>query len=693
MTGTTAAPPAPPRRRRALRWILGGLAAFVLVLLGCELAGWPFLAGPVERALSNALHREVQLRAADDATSSRGATVRFLGGLEVRVPVLRIGAPDWSRRPYFLRAEGARMHLSYGALWRARRGAPLDIALLHADRLTVHAERLKDGRASWQFGDPNASAEASGPPELPQIQELTVRDGHLTYEDAPLRARLTGEVQLNEGVLADNTVSGLVGSAKGTYGGFDVTARLKAAGAMPLLASTRSAPPTPVQLELTAGRANLQFKGTVSDVLKLTGLSGIYKVTGPSLGAVGEPLGVTLPTTGAFSINGKVVKQDKLWRVVADRATVGESKLGAALTFDARPKVPELSGEVHGPRVLLADLAPAIGAEPPAERGAAPVTPGPNVLPDKPFDLPSLRAMNANVLLAFDRVELGHLFAMPLSPLKTHLTLKDGKLRLDDLVARTAEGNMRGNVSLDGTGQAALWTTDLRWNDVRLERWIKQQRSDNAPPYVSGRLVGRAQLRGEGKSTAQILGSLDGSLRTSIRDGKMSHLAIEAAGIDVAQLLGVMIKGDDDLPIQCALVDLKANDGVLTPRAMVVETTDSNIWVDGKLSLRDESMDLRAVVSPRDFSPLTLRTPLRVRGTFSDPVISLEKAPLARKAAMAVLLGLVNPFAALIPLVDPGSDDEHDETCAALLERARKAAPPAPASRTAMAPSSGSGAR
>ena len=693
MTGTTAAPPAPPRRRHALRWILGGLAAVVLLLIACELAGWPFLAGPVERALSNALHREVQLRAVDDAASSRGATVRFLGGLEVRVPVLRIGAPDWSQQPFFLRAEGARMHLSYRALWHARRGEPLDIALLHADRLTVHAERLKDGRASWQFGDPNAPADASGTPQLPQIQELNVRDGHLTYEDAPLRARLTGQVQLNEGTLADNTVSGLLGSAKGTYGGFDVTAKLMAAGAMPLLASARSAPPTPVQLELTAGRAHLQFKGTVSDVLKLSGLSGIYKVTGPSLGAVGEPLGVTLPTTGAFSIAGKVVKQDKVWRVIADRATVGESRLSAALTFDARPKVPELSGEVHGPRVLLADLAPAIGAEPPRARSAAPVTSGPNVLPDKPFDLPSLRAMNANVLLAFDRVELGHLFATPLSPLKTHLTLRDGKLRLDDLVARTAEGNMRGNVSLDGTGQAALWATDLRWNEVRLERWIKQQRSDNAPPYVSGRLAGRAQLRGEGKSTAQILGSLDGSLRTSIREGKMSHLAIEAAGIDVAQLLGVMIKGDDDLPIQCALVDLKANAGVLTPRAMVVETTDSNIWVDGKVSLRDESMDLRAVVSPRDFSPLALRTPLHVRGTFSDPVISLEKAPLARKAAMAVLLGLVNPFAALIPLVDPGSDDEHDETCAALLERARKAAPPAPVNRTAMAPSPGSGGR
>lgn len=682
MTGAETAPP-PHRRPRVLRWTLGVLAVLVLAAIACEIAGWPFLAKPVERALSNTLHREVLLRAADDPTSTQGATVRFLGGLKVQVPLLQIGAPAWSQRPYFLHAEGARMRLSYSALWRAREGQPLDIALLHADRLTVHAERLKDGRASWQFGDPLAPPpppDTTDPLQLPTVQELTVRDGRLTYVDALLRANITGEVRLDEGALADNTVSGLLGSAKGTYAGFNVAAKLTAAGAMPLLASSQSAPPTPVQLDLTAGRAALHFKGTVSDVLKLSGLSGVYKVTGPSLGAVGEPLGVTLPTTGAFAMTGKIVKQGDVWRFIADRATIGQSSLSAALTFDARPKVPVLSGEVRGPRVLLADLAPTIGAEPPPTPGAAPVTPGPRVLPDKEFDLPSLRAMDANVLMAFDRVELGSLFATPLSPLKTHLTLHGGKLRLDDLVARTADGNLRGNVTLDGTGQVALWTTDLRWNEVRLERWIKQERRGDAPPYVSGRLVGRAQLHGEGKSTAQILASLDGSVRTSVRGGKVSHMAIEAAGIDVAELLGVLIKGDRDLTIQCALVDLKADNGVLTPRTMVVETKDSNIWVDGKLSLRDESLDLRAVVSPNDFSLLTLRTPVRVRGTFSKPDISLEKAPLARKAALAVLLGLVNPVAALIPLVDPGSDDKHDDSCASLLERARKA-PGAPVGR------------
>ena len=685
----TASSPSRPRRHRhaALRWIGGIVGALLLLVIVCELAGWPFLARPVERALTNTLQRNVLLRSADDWGSTQGATVRFLGGLRVQVPMMQIAAPSWSERPYFLHAEGARLRLSYTALWRASQGRPLDITELHADRLTVHAERRKDGSASWQFG-PQDKPETSDdtPLVLPTVQALTVRDGRLTYQDAPLRADITGEVQLDEGTLADNTVSGLLGSAEGTYAGFDVSAKLTAAGAMPLLASVEGAPPTPIDLRLKAGKAALHFKGSVTDVLRLGGMSGAYTVTGSSLGAVGEPLGVTLPTTGPFAMSGRIVKQGDVWRFIADKATVGESRLTAALTYDARPEVPVLSGEVKGPKLLLADLAPSIGARPAAGPADTPSTPGEKVLPDREFDLPSLRAMNANVLLAFDTVDLGDVFARPFSPLKTHLTLRDGQLKLDDIVARTADGTLRGLVALDGSGQLALWRTDLRWSDVRLERWIRQERDGDAPPYISGRLVGRAQLNGEGKSTAQILSTLDGSVRTSLRNGQLSQLAIEAAGIDIAQALGVVVRGDKDIPVQCALVDLQAENGVFKPRAAVVETPDSNIWVDGTVSLRNEALDLRAVVSPKDFSPLTLRTPVRVTGTFNDPAVALEKGPLARKAAAAVLLSLLHPVAALVPLLDPGSDDERD-ACADLLARARKASQaPVPAPTAARGP-------
>jgi uncharacterized protein involved in outer membrane biogenesis len=670
-------------RRRAWSWSLLGLAGAVLVaLVACEALGWPFLVGPAQRLLADTLKRDVRLADAPDH-----GRIRLLGGLRIDIPMLEIGSAAWSKDPYFLHAENAQLRVSYSALWRAHRGDALDIKRLHADRLIVHAERRADGMASWQFGEPKAQQEKGT--RLPRVRSLSVTDGQLTVVDAPLKADLQAEVRLadqdTEAPLpagaASAPLTGLVVRAKGTYGGFAVEGRLRSIGVMPLLVSDDDAPPVPVALRIDTGRAALRFRGTVTDVLKLEGMNGRVQVSGPSLSAVGDPLGVTLPTTGPFEIDGRVAKHGEVWNVLVDDATVGSSRLNAALTYDMRPKVPRLSGRVAGPRLLLADLLPSIGVGPAPAPAVAPEQkppkrPGDRVLPNRAFDLPSLSAMDANVLLAFDRAELGRIFALPLEPLRAHLTLADGKLAISDLVARTADGSLAGAVSLDGKPKLALWDSDLRWSGVRLERWLNQGRPADKPPYVTGRLIGQARLKGQGRSTAEILGSLDGSVVTRIVEGKVSHLAVEGAGLDLAQALGVMVKGDELLTIDCALVDLQAKQGVLRPRAMVVDTRDSTVWADGTLSLADESMDLRAVVTPKDFSPLALRTPLRVQGSFSDPKISLEKAPLARKVGTSVLLGLLNPLAALIPLVDVGERQPSGEGCNALLERARQHAAP-----------------
>jgi uncharacterized protein involved in outer membrane biogenesis len=126
-------------------------------------------------------------------------------------------------------------------------------------------------------------------------------------------------------------------------------------------------------------------------------------------------------------------------------------------------------------------------------------------------------------------------------------------------------------------------------------------------------------------------------------------------GLDLAQSLGVYFKGDNALVLDCALADLGVAAGTLLPRLLVLDTSDSTVWVDGSVSLATEQMDLRAVVAPKDFSILTLRSPLHIQGSLSQPKVSVEKGPLGLKLGSALLLGLLNPLAAILPLVDVGS--------------------------------------
>ena len=105
------------------------------------------------------------------------------------------------------------------------------------------------------------------------------------------------------------------------------------------------------------------------------------------------------------------------------------------------------------------------------------------------------------------------------------------------------------------------------------------------------------------------------------------------------------------------------------------------LWIDGSLSLATEELDLRVVVSPKDFSPLALRAPLHLRGSFSNPRVSVDKGKLGMRLGASALLALLNPLAALIPLMDTGGGAEAQrgvDACRALTGRAVAAPKAAP---------------
>jgi uncharacterized protein involved in outer membrane biogenesis len=284
------------------------------------------------------------------------------------------------------------------------------------------------------------------------------------------------------------------------------------------------------------------------------------------------------------------------------------------------------------------------------------------------------------VQIAIAEVEANTTLLEPLRPFKAHLLLTAGVLTLTDIDARTAQGHLGGTLGLDGKLNSAHWVAALNWDGVQLQRWIHQQRGASLPPYVSGQLQGHATLQGSGRSTAEILGTLQGDIGATVVNGTVSHLLVEAGGLDLAQSLGVYVKGDNALVLDCALADLSVAEGVLRPRLLVLDTSDSTVWVDGTLSLATESLDLRAVVAPKDFSVLTLRSPLHIRGSFADPKVSVEKGPLGLKLGSALLLGLVNPLAAILPLVDLGNRKDaraNAASCQARMQQKLQRALPA----------------
>ncbi len=681
-----AVAPAARRRRggRAARIAVAALAALAVVLVAAEALGWRFLRAPLQAALASTLGTDVRIDAPFRA--------RLLRPPGVEVGALRVGAAADSGVPFLFDAEGVRLRWRWRDVLALQRGERLRLRALEADRLEAHLRRDADGRASWHFAPPDPDA-ARRPMQLPEFGRLAVRDGRLHVDDAPSHLVLAVRLGVQEGEASPNDASsqGVELEARGRWRDEPADIALTVRGlAGAVGASPDAASGIDGKARIVIGRARIEFDGRLDDPLGARGIDGRVEASGPSLAAIGEPFGLTLPATPPFALRGRLVRDAEQWRAEVDAARVGSSRLRGAFRYDASGEVPRLTGTLGGARLAIADLAPAVGApETPPNDGAPD-----RVLPAREFDLPSLRAMDADVQVAIDEFELNTPVLAALEPLKAHVRLERGVLTLSDIDARTAGGAVGGRTVLDATKEPPAWQADLRLSDVDLAGWLRAARKETStvdardPPaklarerrearqggaparsYVTGVLQAQLQLAGRGRSTAAILGSLDGRVRAAVRDGSLSNLALEVVGLDLAQALGVMARGDESLPLRCAVVAARARDGELKAEAAVFDTSDTTVTFDGTVDLGDERLALRAVALPRDFSVFTLRTPVRVGGTLAEPRVELDKAPLARRVIAGLALGLINPLAALLPFIDPG--DPQAGGCAALVERQR----------------------
>lgn len=722
-TPSSAPAPTPPgpRRRSGRHGVVKGVGAVVLLLLVaigvCEWLGWPFLRRPAEQWLSQKLDRQVRF----DGPDGDAWTLRLIGHLRLSSDSLTIAGPSWSTMGGpTLQAQHASLTLRYSDLLAMREdGQPLRVKALRAGDIAMRLERDVEGRASWQFGkQPPSDTQVRKRPSVDGIRFdlLDVRNGTLLVDDKIQRLSLLGRFALRETwTTAEEAASaaasssrvavdfgervagkrpgasaasaptgdpgpgesdryGVTASAEGHFRDLPIKASLQTGSALPWLSSDPNAPAVPVTLRGNIGKAQLSFDGLVRDLLFSQGLSGQYSLSGPSLAAVGEPLGVTLPTTPAFAMQGKLTRDGSRWTTAVSKATIGKSHLSGEFEYN-KPEnaLPTLTGELRGRELWLADLGPAVGV--PAQPGERKEKKAASrVLPDKQFDLPSLRAMNANVNVKLARFESGTALLQAAEPLNARIVLQDGVLELRDIDARVARGQVAGRMLLDGRGPQAKWQARLRVGGVHLEQWLNLERK-NGKRWVTGVMGGRVALDGVGRSTAELLASADGRMVLYWTDGTISHLIVEAAGIDIAQGLGLLVRGDDALQVNCGVADLRVKDGVVTPRPMVIDTRDSVVLVDGGMSLATERLALTAKVDPKDKSPLTLRTPLNIQGTMGDPQLSLQKGPLLRKLLPAAVLGVaVAPLAAIVPLIDLGEEPDA-ENLRALSECNARLAP------------------
>lgn len=450
----------------------------------------------------------------------------------------------------------------------------------------------------------------------------------------------------------------------GRYKNVPINGTGKVGGVLAIQDTSR---PFPLQADVKAGDTRLAIVGTLTDPMHLAALDLRLWLQGTSMSHLYQLTGITLPDTPPYATEGRLIGNFKphasTFRYENFNGRVGGSDLGGTLTWAQREPRPKLSGELVSNLLQFSDLAPVIGADTAAskaKRGDTTRQPPDRVLPVATFRTERWSAIDADV--KFTGRKLIKSPQLPITNLYTHILLQDGVLSLEPLQFGVAGGTLATNAHLDGSRTPLKGRFTLAARHLKLKQLFPTQK---VMQTALGEINGDASLSATGNSPAALAATSTGEVKALITNGRISRLLMEAAGLNVANVVYEKLFGNRDVNINCAAIDFAANDGMLDPKVFALDTDDALINVDGPINLRDESLDLKIHPHTKGFRIFSLRSPLYAKGTFKNPKVGVDAGALALRAGAMVGLGLINPFAALIPLIAPSNN--RDVPCSELF--------------------------
>ena len=149
-------------------------------------------------------------------------------------------------------------------------------------------------------------------------------------------------------------------------------------------------------------------------------------------------------------------------------------------------------------------------------------------------------------------------------------------------------------------------------------------------------LRGQLTLAGQGGSIAAMLGGASGSMSVRMDKGSMSNLADAKLGMNIGKVLGLWVRGDRDIAINCAVMAFDVRGGTGKSRAIVLDTEQTRVEGTGTVDLREERWDFMLHPRPKNPGLLTKSVSLRAHGTFRRAETSIQaRVPGERGPAFA----------------------------------------------------------
>ncbi|MGH8669412.1 MAG: AsmA family protein [Burkholderiales bacterium] len=613
--------------RATLKWTVWLVLGLLVVLALFILFGLSTLRRPIERAVTEATGRELRIEG-DLRPVWNWVYPRF------RAEGVSFANPQWAAEDYMFTADVVEASVSLLPLLRGR----VVIPEVHLARPQVNLEQDAEGRKNWVLDREQKEKESRF-----FIRQLTLDQGRLKYADAGK------EIDLQADLSTDDT--GIAFTTKGKYQGLEMNAKGHAGHVLSLRDASS---PFPLKGEGKIGATALKVDGTITGIVGLEAFDTSVRLSGKSLSELYDIVHVAFPETPAYSTSGRLIREGSVVRYESFTGKVGKSDLAGTLQVDTGGNRPYMTGDLVSKTMDLGDLGIVVGTNEPRKDG---------VLPDSPFDPGRWDSVDADVRIKAGTIKRPK--QLPLQNLSTRIQMKDRVLTLNPLEFGIAGGKLVGPVVLDGTTDTIRADLKMRVQSLKLAQLFPTLEQNKGSV---GDLGGLVELTGRGNSVGRMLGSANGKIGVFMDGGEISRFMMELAALDLWDAARVKLKGDKNIRIRCAIADFTVKAGLMQTNAFVFDTSVVVIEGGGVVNLKNEEMNLRLDPKPKDSSVASLNSPLFVQGTFSDPKISPDVGKLAAKGVGAVVLGIINPLLAVLPLFKEGKGE--DSNCGKLMAEA-----------------------
>ena len=477
---------------------------FLIAIAAAALLMMPLdsLRGPMERAVSHALGRQVHVAGALHASL---------------YPEIGLSAGDVS----IANAAGgqAKVFAHAGTLAVGAKLMPLFSRQIDITRLTledpeIHLEVDAHGNANWNFHFAGTSG-ASGERSRLSISGLKITNGLVSYFDAR-----TGKTKALEKANVNLTLAALDQPAV-----FDVDAlyngeKLAVTGRVDSPDSFTRKQPTKVLLDLKSRLLSLHFDGTV---VGATENFGTVQMSGPSLRALIKGVGAPSVNTGglgSFSFAGAVSSRDRVYALKHGTASLDGMHATLDLAVDMTGAIPSLTGDVSLDHLNLATYM--VAGKPAA---------APHGWSTETLSLTGLKDANADIGINLGSLTLGN-FVMTQSA--GHLAVQDGKLAANLAHAGLFGGSMSGRLAADAGGAvpAIALKADISGVAMKtlLQSAIKVDRLEG-----TGALA--MDVTGHGASQHALMSSLRGTASVTIRNGAVRGVDLAAVAQRIQNIM------------------------------------------------------------------------------------------------------------------------------------------------------------